>query len=101
MKSPLPKKAYENNALTYKILANPKRLEILNCLARKDMSCEELNRIIKSSKANLSQHLSVLRLAGLVKATKNGLNVNYRIIDARIVKPCAILHDLRASKKIQ
>jgi ArsR family transcriptional regulator, virulence genes transcriptional regulator len=95
MKSPLPKEAYEKNALIYKILSNPKRLEILNILKKKETSVEELLRTTKLPKANLSQHLALMRHNGLVVPRRQGLNIFYRIIDPRIVEPCKILHNLR------
>lgn len=95
MKQVLPKEAYEKNANIYKIFANSKRLEILNLLKVREFSVEEMLKITKLSKANLSQHLALLRHNGLVTARKEGLNVYYSIIDARIVTPCKILHELR------
>lgn len=95
MKSPLPKDAYQKNALIYKILSNPKRLEILNILKKKETSVEELLKTTKFPKANLSQHLTLMRHNGLVVPRRHGLNVFYRIVDPRIVEPCKILHDLR------
>lgn len=91
----LPKEAYEKNALIYKILANPKRLEILNLLKKQETSVEDLLRITKLPKANLSQHLALMRHNGLVIPRRSGLNIYYSIIDPRIVEPCKILHELR------
>jgi len=95
MKSPLPKEAYEKNALIYKILANSKRLEILNILKIKETSVENILKITKLPKANLSQHLAIMRHNGLITTRRNGLNVFYGIVDPRIVEPCKILHQLR------
>lgn len=95
MKSPLPKEAYQKNALIYKILSNSKRLEILNILKKEETSVEHLLKITKLPKANLSQHLALMRHNGLVVPRREGLKVYYKIIDARIVEPCKILHELR------
>ena len=92
---PLPRKAYERNAEIYKILANSKRLEILNLLREQEMPVEELVRTLGISKANVSQHLALLRHAKLVTVRRHGLNGYYNIIDPRIVEPCRILHKLR------
>ena len=92
MKTALPKEAYNKNAHIYKILANPKRLEILNLLkVNNEMSCEEMIKITKMPKANLSQH----RHNGVVQTRREGLNIFYKMIDNRIVSPCKILHELR------
>lgn len=95
MKSPLPKEAYQKNALIYKILANSKRLEILNILKIQETSVEDLLKITKLPKANLSQHLAVMRHNGLIVPRREGLKIYYTIIDPRIVEPCKILHGLR------
>lgn len=97
MKEILPKIAFINNAKIYKLLANEKRLEILNNIKYEERSVEFLVKILGVSKANLSQHLAVLRHAGLVTARRDGLNVYYKIIDAEIVRPCVILHNLWVS----
>lgn len=99
-KSPLPKEAYNKNASIYKILANSKRLEILNILKKGEVGVDELLKITDMSKANLSQHLALLRHNGLVYARKEGLNVFYKIVDSRIVEPCKILHELRHKKLV-
>ena len=97
IKRPLPRIAYEKNAEIYKILANSKRLEILNLLREQEMSVEELIKTLGIAKANVSQHLALLRHAKLVTVRRDGLNGFYNIIDPRIVEPCRILHEL--SKK--
>jgi len=98
IKRPLPRSAYERNAVTYKILANPKRLEILNLLCEQEMPVETLVKELGISKANVSQHLALLRYADLVTVRRQGLNGYYKIIDPRIVEPCRILHKLHKGK---
>ena len=98
IKQPLPRTAYRRNAEIYKILANPKRLEILNLLREQEMSVEELIKTLGITKANVSQHLALLRHADLVTVRREGLNGYYNIIDPRIVEPCRILHELALAK---
>lgn len=95
LKSPLPKEAYLKNAHIYKILANSKRLEILNILKLKETSVDDLLKITRLPRANLSQHLALMRHNGLVITRREGLNIHYAIVDPRIVEPCKILHNLR------
>ena len=98
MKSALPKDAYKHNARIYSLLSHPKRLEILNTLKVQDASLEQLTDVIKSSKANVSQHLALLRHAQLVSVRRRGKEAVYSIIDKRIVEPCKILYDLWKKK---
>ncbi len=100
MNAVLPKATFVRNAKIYKILANEKRLEILNNLKHRELSVEELLKITRLPKANLSQHLALLRHGRLVRTRKCGLNVFYTIIDPEIIEPCAILHGLWKQKKL-
>jgi len=95
VKSPFNKITYERNASVYKVLAHPVRLEILNILKLSDCTVEELLTLVPISKANMSQHLALLRYAGVVVTKKSGLYVTYRIVDPRIVEPCAVMRELR------
>lgn len=98
IKQPLPRTAYRKNAEIYKILANSKRLEILNLLREQEMSVEEIIKTLGISKANVSQHLRLLRFAHLVTVRREGLKAYYNIIDPRIVEPCRIMHELSKTR---
>ncbi len=100
MKKVLPKEAFHRNAKVYKVLANEKRLEILNNIKHRELSVEQLLKITRLPKANLSQHLALLRHNRLVTTRRQGLNVYYTIIDPEIIEPCAILHNLWKQKRI-
>lgn len=90
---------FRQNAAIYKIMANPKRLQILNVLATDHRTFSDLVEIMKLPKANVAQHLSVLKHAGLIKECTSG-RACYRITDRRVVKPCFLLSRLRQEKKI-
>lgn len=95
LKSPFPKDTYKKNAEVYKILANPIRLEILNVLKSGECSVDKLTKILGLRKANVSQHLALLRHTKLVTQRKNGLGVYYSIVDPKIISPCEALFNLR------
>ena len=62
-----------------KAMSNGNRLELLEFIAQGERSVDELARVSGLSVANTSQHLQLLRQAGLVVSTKKGLKVFYRI----------------------
>ena len=99
IKQPLPRTAYRRNAEIYKVLANPKRLEILDLLREQEMCCDELVRVLGVSKANISQHLALLRNANLVSVRREGVNGYYRIIDPAVIEPCRVLYRLAQEGK--
>jgi DNA-binding transcriptional ArsR family regulator len=101
MKSPYPRSVYLKNAEIYRLLANPVRLEILNMLKDGPASVEDLIKALKLRKANVSQHLSLLRLARLVHVERHGKRASYSITDPMIVEPCRILRDVWRAKKFR
>ena len=91
-----PETVYERNAVLYTLMANPKRLHILNLLAQEEMSVAELADAVGCRMANISQHLSVLRANKFVFARREGTNIYYRISNPKIVEPCRIFKELYA-----
>ena len=94
MQHVFPKKVFKQNAEIYRVMGNPTRLHILNYLRYKESTVTQLTKILHLPKANISQHLAILRNLRLVQVRKSGLNSYYRITDARIVEPCRILKEL-------
>lgn len=90
---------YERAAEVYKVLANAKRLQIIHALDGKELSVEELTKLLKVRKPNISQHLSILRRANLVKKERHTTNVYYKMADPGILRSCAIIQGF--SKKLR
>jgi len=74
-----------------KALASPYRLELLDLLAQSERTVESLAAETGATTANISQHLQILRHAGLAAARKEGLFVHYRIADPAVSTLCASL----------
>ena len=70
---------YEQLARFGKALSAPRRVELLELLAQAPRTVESLATETAMSIANTSQHLQVLRAAGLVLSEKSGLFVTYRL----------------------
>ena len=73
---------YEQFARVAKALASPHRIQLLDLLAQGSRTVEALGRMADMSLANTSAHLQVMRAAGLLEATKDGLYVTYRVADS-------------------
>ena len=63
---------YERQAAICKAFANPTRLHLIEMLARGERWASELQQGLGISKANLSQHLVILKSAGLVATRREG-----------------------------
>ena len=70
---------YEQLARIGKAVAAPRRLELLDLLGQAPRTVEGIAEQTGMSVANTSQHLQVLRAAGLLEAEKDGLYVTYRL----------------------
>ena len=75
-------------------LADPKRLCVLESLADGELSVSDLSTTVGCQVPNMSQHLAVLRSAGLVTARKDGSTVYYRLSDPRILEAYQLLQSL-------
>ncbi len=87
----MKKEVFELQAEICKTLANPKRLEIIASLKEGELSVGELVRRLGISKANVSQHLAVLRQRKVVASRRDGVNIFYRISNPKIVDACALM----------
>ena len=65
-------------------LASPKRLELLELLNQCEKSVETLSTNTSMSVANTSQHLQILRNAGLVETKRAGVRIFYRLADDEV-----------------
>ncbi len=74
-----------------KTLANPRRLEIIHRLAQGPCEVGRLAEEIGASQPNISQHLSVLRAAGIVDAERDGREVRYRLADPDVITACNVM----------
>jgi ArsR family transcriptional regulator len=68
-------------------LADEKRLCVLECLASSgEASVSDLSIRVGCQVPNMSQHLSVLRSAGLVTSRRDGNTIFYRLSDPRVLE---------------
>lgn len=74
-----------------KTLANPRRLEILHRLFEGPCEVGRLAEELGASQPNVSQHLSVLRSAGLVDYERDGREVRYRLTDPDVITACSMM----------
>ncbi|SON54205.1 Transcriptional repressor SdpR [Hartmannibacter diazotrophicus] len=63
----------------FKALADPTRRSIFEKLAAGNMNASALRQGMEISQPAMSQHLSVLRNAGLVREERHGRFVNYEV----------------------
>jgi ArsR family transcriptional regulator len=92
MSSSDPKlKLFTGLAAVGRALGNEHRLRILELLAQREMSVEALAERVGLSIANASQHLRLLRAAGLLTSRRAGKHVLYVMSDLTVLALTAAL----------
>jgi rhodanese-related sulfurtransferase len=81
-----------------KALASGRRIELLDVLANGERTVEALAGEVGLSVANTSQHLQILRRAGLVSSRREGTSVHYRLAAPEVFELWRTLRSLAASR---
>ena len=69
-----------------KSISHPFRLNILCLLQDREMTVGEIGKAIKTTDANISQHLSILRHQGITGTRKQANFIYNRITDDRVTR---------------
>jgi DNA-binding transcriptional ArsR family regulator len=85
---------YERQARICQVLVDPKRLRLLALLRDREYSVGELAETLGIAYPNVSQHLNVMRDAGLVATRRAGTSVYYRLAYPRIADACDIVREV-------
>ena len=89
---------FDQFARVGKALASGRRIELLDVLANGERTVEGLARQSGLSVANTSQHLQVLRQAGLVATRREGTSVHYRLAAPEVFELWRALRTLASSR---
>jgi rhodanese-related sulfurtransferase len=81
-----------------KALASGRRIELLDVLANGERTVEALAGEVGLSVANASQHLQILRQAGLVSSRREGTSIHYRLAGPEVFELWRTLRTLAASR---
>ncbi len=84
-----------------KALANPNRLEIIDLLAQKEFSVEEISNQTNMSIANASQHLQTLKAARLVNSFRNGHYIYYTLANESVFKFWKALREFGTERNVE
>ena len=85
---------YELQAEICRTLSHPIRIAVLHLLAEKPREVGRLATELDISQPNASQHLAVMRSAGLVESQRDGRGVVYRLADPGVIGACDVMADV-------
>lgn len=93
------KQEVDELASLLKAISHPIRLQILCLLQVKEMTVGEIRQEVKTTDANISQHLNILRNQRMIGFRKESNFIYNRIIDDRIIKLIETMQNLFCSIK--
>jgi DNA-binding transcriptional ArsR family regulator len=85
---------YDKQVSICKAFANPIRLRILDMIAQRPYAASQLQEQLSISKANLSQHMSILRSAGVITTHREGKQVYCALAIPEVKQACQLIRNV-------
>jgi DNA-binding transcriptional ArsR family regulator len=85
---------YAIHAAVFAALANPTRHELFHLLCEQGRGPGELAELAGVSRANVSQHLSILQHEGLARRSRVAGRVVWEVVDPRFAQACALIDEV-------
>lgn len=85
---------FERQAAICKAFANPIRLEMLDLLGRGEWIVGNLQEELGVSKANLSQHIAVLKGVGVIEIRRDGKQFYCSLAIPEVKQACQLIHNV-------
>ena len=85
---------YERRARICQVLADAKRLRLIDALRDGERSVGDLAEALDVTYPNVSQHLNVMREAGIVVTRREGTTVYYRLAYPQVLQACDIVANI-------
>lgn len=85
---------FERQVLICKAFAHSTRLHILELLGRRDWAAGELQEELGVSKANLSQHVTVMKTAGVIVRRRRGKHVYFSLAMPEVKQACQLIRSV-------
>ena len=70
------------------VLSEPTRLRIMHAICEEEKTVSQIVEELGASQANVSRHLGIMYLSGVLARRKQGNQVYYRTADAAMVELC-------------
>jgi ArsR family transcriptional regulator len=82
---------FERQALICKAFAHPGRLELLDLLGQGERGVSELQEALGISKTRISQHVSILKAAGVLATRREGKQIYCSLAMPEVKQACHLI----------
>lgn len=96
-KDTIEDEVFERQASICKAFAHPTRLHLLDLIGRGERGVSDIQATIGVTKANLSQHLTVLKAAGVISTRRNGKQVYVGLAIPEVKQACHLIREVLRS----
>ncbi len=90
----LENEIFERQAVICKAFAHPTRLHLLDLLGKGECGVGKVQDELGITKANLSQHLAILKSAGVVVTRRSGKQVYAALAIPEVKQACHLIHQV-------
>ena len=87
-------RVYELQVRICKAFANPNRLRMLDLLAAREYPVSELQQALGITVPNVSQHLAILKGAGIVKTRRAGKQIFCALAIPEVKTACSLIREV-------
>lgn len=87
-------RVYEMQTRICKAFANPARLRILDMLAKREHTVSDIQTALGISAPNVSQHLTILKGAGIVSTRRSGKQIHCSLAIPEVKEACQLIRDV-------
>ncbi|MCG8498931.1 MAG: metalloregulator ArsR/SmtB family transcription factor [Firmicutes bacterium] len=84
---------YDQKSELIKAIAHPVRLCIVKGLIENQCNVTHMQQCLNIPQSTVSQHLSKLKAAGIIKGERKGLEICYRVVNQDIIKIIGVLFE--------
>ena len=85
---------FDLHADVCKTLGSKARLKIIDALGLGELTVTDIACAVGARKANVSQHLALMRQKGVVEARREGLHVYYRLASPNVLQACQLMRQV-------
>lgn len=85
---------FSAQAELFKVLSHPRRLEIIHLIRDQELPVSDIQEMLDLPQANVSQHLAILRGAGVVQIKSRGKERLYRLSNKTLIEASDLIQTM-------
>ena len=93
-KAEIEDRVYEMEVRICKAFANATRLRMMDLLAKDELTATDIQERLKLTAPNVSQHLAILKAAGVVTTRREGKQIFCKLTIPEVSRACSLIREV-------